>query len=504
MTKALIVDDVMENLYMLQSLLTGNGYEVVTAKNGKEALDLARRSTPDLIISDILMPVMDGFTLCHQWRQDPKLREIPFMFYTATYTEPKDEQFALSLGTDAFIVKPIETDAFLNLVQEALTRHGTTERRSMTVDSPGETAYLREYNEVLIRKLEDKLAQLENANKALAIKDFAIESSISAIIIADLSGNLTYANDSFSTMWGFAKSELYGKHLGDLVKDPNALRSINKEFEEKAGWLGEVEAKRRDGSAFIALVAAHSIVDRGDKPIGQLPAGKYVQVAIKDEGVGIPEEVIAKIFDPFFTTKPQGSGLGLATSYAIVKYHGGHIGVSSVPGAGSTFTIWLPSYSGIRTEPRPESTDESLYGDGRILVMDDETVIRHLVERMLRKGGNNPVAVKNGEEALESYRQAASQGESFEAVILDVTIRGGMGGMETASELLKMDPNTAIIMSSGYSSNPVVSKLKEIGCIALIPKPYLMHDLLGTVKTVISQRRQRLGVLDGMGTDDAN
>jgi PAS domain S-box-containing protein len=651
---------------MLQSLLTGNGYEVVTAKNGKEALDLARQSTPDLIISDILMPVMDGFTLCRQWMRDPKLREIPFVFYTATYTEPQDEQLALSLGADAFIVKPIETDAFLNLVQEAITRHGRMERRRMTVIPPDETAYLREYNGVLIRKLEDKLGQLENANKALAIKDFAIESSINGIIMADLSGILTYVNDSFSTMWGFVKSELYGKRLGDLVKDTNALRSISKEFEEKAGWLGEVEAKRKDGSTFVALVAAHSIMDRGDQPIGlmvscidvterkqmqeelqrkqkleslsvfaggiahdfnnlltgifgnvqlarkelpatsaagkyldevtcvfqrarnlaqqlltyakgsspemgeanvqailreccdlslsgsnirykfesadslwtvkadanqlsqvfnnmvinarqamanggtlvisiencnleanqigQLPSGKYVQIAIRDEGAGIPKEMIAKVFDPFFTTKPQGSGLGLATSYAIVKYHGGHIGVSSAPGAGSTFTVWLPAYTGIRTEPSPENSDESLYGDGRILVMDDESVIRHLVERMLRKAGYDPVAVKNGAEALESYRLATSRGESFDAVILDLTIRGGMGGVETASELLKMDPNAAIMMSSGYSSDPVVSKLKAIGCFALIPKPYLMHDLLGTVKSVIAQRRQRLGV----------
>ncbi len=666
MTRVLVVDDLADGLYMLQSLLTGNGYEAVTARNGREALELARRSKPDLIISDILMPVMDGFTLCRQWKKDPELRDIPFVFYTATYTDADDERFALSLGADKFIVKPSETDAFLNLIKETLAACDPKESRPAPATPPGETTYLKEYNEVLIRKLEDKLTQLESANRALAIKDFAIESSISGIIMADPQERLTYANDSFSLMWGYSKPELTGKPLGDLVKDPSALRFIRGEFQQKGGWLGEVEAKRKDGSTFTSLIAAHSIMDRANKAVGlmlscmdvterkrmqeelqrhqkleslnlfaggiahdfnnlltglfgniqlarqelppgspaveyldevagvferakdlaqrlltyakgtsanirevrvdevlheccvlslsgsnvrcdfkmaeglwtvradanqlsqvfnnlvinarqamkdggdititaenrrieadeiaQLPAGKYVVIAIKDTGTGIPEEVLPRVFDPFFTTKPDGSGLGLATSYAIVKYLGGHIGVVSIPGAGATFSVCLPAHFGARAAAPVKSTIEVYRGDGRVLVMDDEKVIRNLVRQMLRLGGYDGVVAADGEEALEIFRSSISSGEPFSAVILDLTIRGGMGGAATAVELLRLDPNAAIIISSGYTDDAAVSQLREMGCIELIPKPYLLHELLATVKAVISQRRQRLAL----------
>ncbi|MEE9618500.1 MAG: response regulator, partial [Anaerolineae bacterium] len=123
MTTLLIVDDNEQNLYMLQVLLEGHGHEVVAARDGAEALDKARRDPPDVIIADILMPVMDGFTLCREWKKDPQLQDIPFVFYTATYTDPKDEEFALSLGAERFIVKPAEPDVFMEMVQEVIKNH---------------------------------------------------------------------------------------------------------------------------------------------------------------------------------------------------------------------------------------------------------------------------------------------------------------------------------------------------------------------------------------------
>jgi len=165
--KLLIADDNEQNLYMLQALLEGNGYEVVTARHGAEALEAARDDPPDLIISDILMPVMDGFALCREWKKDERLSGIPFIFYTATYTDPKDEEFALKLGAERFIVKPQEPDVFAGMVREVLENG----KAGQLVSSPGpaqeETAYFKEYNAVLIRKLEDKLVQLEQANQAL-------------------------------------------------------------------------------------------------------------------------------------------------------------------------------------------------------------------------------------------------------------------------------------------------------------------------------------------------
>jgi CheY-like chemotaxis protein len=165
--KLLIVDDNEQNRYMLQVLLEGYGYQVASAGNGAEALETARRDPPDMIITDILMPGMDGFALCREWKKDERLRAIPFVFYTATYTDPKDEEFALSLGAERFIVKPQEPDVFMEMVQEVFKNYKRDRLVALREPVEEEAVFFREYNEVLIRKLEDKLVQLEEANQAL-------------------------------------------------------------------------------------------------------------------------------------------------------------------------------------------------------------------------------------------------------------------------------------------------------------------------------------------------
>jgi PAS domain S-box-containing protein len=166
MRKMLIVDDNQQNLYMLQVLFSANGFQVELASNGADALERAQRDPPDIIISDILMPVMDGFSLCRAWKKNDQLKNIPFVFYTATYTDPKDEAFALSLGADRFVVKPLEPDNFLALIGETIEKCETT--RPSTASQPAEEAeYYKEYNAALIRKLEEKMLQLEETNRLL-------------------------------------------------------------------------------------------------------------------------------------------------------------------------------------------------------------------------------------------------------------------------------------------------------------------------------------------------
>jgi len=166
--KVLVVDDNEQNLYMLQALLEGNGYRVETAANGAEALEKARRDPPALIITDILMPVMDGFSLCREWQQDERLKEIPFVFYTATYTDPKDEAFALSLGAERFIVKPQEPDVFVGIVRQVIEEAEEGRLRAPGRPVEEELVYLKAYSERLVKKLEDKMLQLERANRRLA------------------------------------------------------------------------------------------------------------------------------------------------------------------------------------------------------------------------------------------------------------------------------------------------------------------------------------------------
>ncbi len=174
----LVVDDNECNRYQLEVLLSGNGYHVVTAAHGVEALDKARRSPPDLVIADVLMPVMDGFSLCREWKRDQSLKAIPFVFYTATYTDERDREFALSLGAERFIVKPEEPDVFVRSIWEVIRQaeHAASApqlpppagpRRVPIEAEEKEAGYLRQYNEVLVHKLEDKLVQLEHVRREL-------------------------------------------------------------------------------------------------------------------------------------------------------------------------------------------------------------------------------------------------------------------------------------------------------------------------------------------------
>jgi CheY-like chemotaxis protein len=168
MTKILIVDDNQQNLYMLQVLLSAKGYEVEQASNGAKALEQARRNPPELVVSDILMPVMDGFALCRAWKKDKQLKNVPFVFYTATYTDPRDEDFALSLGAERFIVKPMEPDIFIITLQETI-ESSQTGTLAASRGPVREAEFLKEYNAALVRKLEDKVLQLEDKNRALEL-----------------------------------------------------------------------------------------------------------------------------------------------------------------------------------------------------------------------------------------------------------------------------------------------------------------------------------------------
>jgi signal transduction histidine kinase len=162
MIKILIADDNAQNIYLLESILKGIGYDVVSAVNGKEALDVAEKNPPDMIIADILMPVMDGFELCRQWRDNEKLVDIPFIFYTATYTDSKDEQFALSLGADRFIVKPQKPEILGKIVADVLEEYKNKKHVRHEKTSEEEKERLHQYSEILFHKLEKKVSQLEN------------------------------------------------------------------------------------------------------------------------------------------------------------------------------------------------------------------------------------------------------------------------------------------------------------------------------------------------------
>ncbi len=212
--------------------------------------------------------------------------------------------------------------------------------------------------------------------------------------------------------------------------------------------------------------------------------GKFVKLTVSDTGTGISPENLNRIFDPYFTTKQNGSGLGLATAYSIIKHHGGSISVESKPGRGTTFQIFMPASERPYGVDREERITPGA-GAGKILVMDDEQSIRDTACAILKTLGYEAESAGDGTAAVDRYRTAASQGRPFDAVIIDLTVVGGMGGEETIKALLGIDPRVRAIVSSGYSSDPVMSRFTEFGFCDVLAKPYRIEDVAAVLHRVL-------------------
>ena len=228
--------------------------------------------------------------------------------------------------------------------------------------------------------------------------------------------------------------------------------------------------------------------------IPDLSPGDYIRIRIRDEGVGIPEQYLKRIFDPYFTTKPKGNGLGLATTYSIIKNHNGLITVESEVHAGSTFNCYLPAalHQELTVEPSPTFT-QAMTGSGRVLVVDDEEAIRALVEFTLTRLGYQVLQAATALEGVEIYRQKLEAGERFDAVILDLTLPGGMGGKEALKKLIEIDPTVNAIVSSGYATDATMSRYQDFGFRGVIAKPYEAAELGKIVHEVISSSHVNYG-----------
>jgi PAS domain S-box-containing protein len=232
---------------------------------------------------------------------------------------------------------------------------------------------------------------------------------------------------------------------------------------------GEIEVSSRN----IALQ---------EKEHPSLAPGNYVQISVKDRGIGISEAMLSKIFDPFFTTKTQGHGLGLAISHSIVLRHNGVIEVESELGKGTTFRVTIPASLGLSRGDREPST-RTHSGSGTILVMDDEEGIRRLLSRMLRSAGYEVIGVDNGKETIELFVRDTSRKKKFAAVILDLTIPGGIGGKEVAEAIRAVDKDVPLFVASGYAADQIMAHPHDYGFDASISKPFRMGDLMEMLET---------------------
>jgi PAS domain S-box-containing protein len=237
----------------------------------------------------------------------------------------------------------------------------------------------------------------------------------------------------------------------------------------------------------VITVTARNLNSDSEHDSGLLPdKGRFVLISVKDEGHGIPYQHMAKVFDPYFTTKDKGSGLGLATSYSIMRNHGGTITIDSEPGLGSVFNVYIPASSG--DMPRDDkASDKLVQGDGSVLVMDDEEMLRDFIGELLDHLGYEVGFAADGQETIDAYCKAKEAGKPFDCVLMDLTIPGGMGGKETIRKLRQIDPQIKAIVSSGYCDDPVMADFESYGFSGVVAKPYDAEELSVVLSRVMSK-----------------
>jgi PAS domain S-box-containing protein len=296
---------------------------------------------------------------------------------------------------------------------------------------------------------------------------------------------LTFSKGGAPVKRDIALSELITEAVSDIsvnrevqveVKIPENLGKVNIDEGQMKQALMHILKNAREAmpdGGLLEISAVRSFID-GESIF--LSRGEYIHVKIRDSGSGIPSTEVNHVFEPYFTTKQDHPGMGLAVAYSIVKAHNGHISIESDVEKGTIVHIYLPSMNLEKPEEKIVEKRFPQKSHLKVLVMDDETMIRELATEMLDMLGHKPESVYGGEQALERYAGAMASGDPYDLVVMDLTIPNGMGGKEAIVELLKLDPAARVIVSSGYSNDPVMGDFRKFGFSYVMPKPYKMRD----------------------------
>jgi len=249
-----------------------------------------------------------------------------------------------------------------------------------------------------------------------------------------------------------------------------------------------INAKQATPMGGCIYIEAENYVLNDDHEINLKP-GNYIKIRFRDEGCGIPEQHIERIFDPYFTTKEHGTGLGLATTFSIIKQHKGAISIDSELGKGTTFTLYLPAArkkSVLKVQQEHIKEPFKTHKTARILIMDDEEMLRKMTAKMLQTMGYETDTSSDGNEAVHKYSRSVEEKKTFDLVLMDLTVPGGMGGKEAVAKILEIDKNAKVIVLSGYSSGSELSRYQEWGFSGKIDKPFTMNKLKTEIQRHLS------------------
>ena len=353
----------------------------------------------------------------------------------------------------------------------------------------------------------DNILAIIMGNLTLALMDEQVKSAGAARWLHEAERGALRARDLTQQLLTFAKGGepvRASVQLAEVVREAAnfALHgsAVRCEFSiDPALWPAQVD-KVQIGQVVQNLVinAVQAMVNGGVLTVGihneavapdttlPLAPGNYLRLTVRDCGPGISAELLPRIFEPYFTTKETGVGLGLATVYSIVKKHQGHVTVESFPGAGTTFELWLPAAT---VEPVSATRSQSPFGEmqGRVLFMDDEEPIRQMASILLARLGLEPEMAEDGAEAVAKFKDARHAGRPFDLVVMDLTVPGGVGGLAALRQMQAIDPGVKAIVSSGYSSDPVMADHRAFGFSGMVAKPYRITDLAKTLREVLNQ-----------------
>jgi two-component system, cell cycle sensor histidine kinase and response regulator CckA len=521
MTKVLVVDDVSANIAVLTWMLAHQGYTVISATSGRQALEMVADEMPDVILLDVSMPEMSGIEVCQKLKADPYLRLIPIILVTAL-TSDEDLVSGLNAGADDYIAKPVTRQVLSARLRSAL-------RIKAVYDELGDA------NEQLRREMAERITaeeELRHAQKLELVGQLAGG-------IAHEFNNLLQAIEGYTAyaMQGLSPEESQYQDLQQVLKASSRATSLTRQLlgfsrrrnlEKKIVDLNRVVA---DLARMIRpLIGAHIQLETNfDPEIGTvcadpgelqqallnlclnardaMPSGGSLvlrtqsgpcrwgecktsrspsaMIQVIDTGSGMSAETQQRIFEPFFTTKAasKGTGLGLANFYGIVRQHGGEAHVESALGKGSTFTLCLPA---VETACVGELTeDPAAVGGGAetILLAEDDESVRSLAQRILEQAGYTVLVAVDGAEALRLFRQNRA---AIDLVLLDA-VMPKTSGSEASAQIRLESPETKIILASGYALETVLAGIKLGPDIRVIAKPFDSATLLRTVRDVMEE-----------------